>query len=705
MPAKNQFVTAKITSAKVKKWWDRIHLAQEERKRHEKDWDLLIEAYKPTVKAVGRPEDIKSNTLFRNVEQKKASLFFRTPEMKLRPKEMAKDPIGQDPQTGQPLTMEQAVTIHEHVLNYYMGDDGINLPLLMDLTLFDCLCPSGWLVSKIGYQPYIKMVKQPVMQPAADEFGEPMVDPQTGEPGEVPAMDERGRPVTEEVPVLVHEDYFWSRVSPKRALVPDTFHSTKFEDAPWLGVEFDDLPLKVAKQIYGLPKDFKPTKGTNSDDRLLGKDRKASESKEETVSGVELFYKAHLEIDDVVHPDVYYQLVLIEGHKDGSAQAAAVHRLSPYQSMDPNTMKLTADSMIGNPIHIGTLRDLSDSAYVPSDCAMIHTQVKEIDTYRRQSVKLRDANLTKFAFDTDKLTPAALSSIKNGDVGQYVALQGGTLQGGVDKVIAPLTKGTGSRVDTETVFALERDTEMTLALGANQNSAQTEGVRTATELSIMQSSSNVRMEKEQQRVLAYAIQGIRKFDSLLQRFADDEEVIEIVGEAGINHLQIWNKETIAGRFMYDIKPDSQLRIDAATERNLHMQFYNLTAQDPFNKRIESLKKLQRLFGIDPAKGTQEPPQPPPEEPSISMAISGEDLIGPAAPMMIEILEQRGVTISEENKRLAAVSAIRTQMDEITEGPQDELAGPTAHGGPAERIQPIDKSQQDHTGSQPGPKVG
>lgn len=709
---KNPFVTVKTNQAALKKWRKRIDLAREERKRHETTWDLLIDAYKPKVEKSGKPEDVKSNILFRVTEQKKAALFFKTPEMRLRPAEMAKVPIqtGQiDPTTGQPqqLSLEQAVTIHEQVLNHKLSEDGVNLPFLFDQLLFDCICPTGFLFSKIGYRPYIKHIEEPITEPVVDPLtGQGMVDPETGQPMERPAIDEAGKPMTQDVPVIVKEEYFWHRVSPKRGLIPADYHSTDFEMAPWLGVEFE-MPLKAAIQAFNLPKDFKPKKGRD-DDRLLGQNRKsAADASEEKVTGTELFYKASLEIEDVSHPDIYYQLVLIDGHRENNMAVPAVHRQSPYQEIDPNTHQLTADSMIGNPIHVGTLRDLSDSAYVPSDCAMIHTGVKEVDTYRRQNIQLRDANLTKFGYDTEKVTPKALQEIKSGSVGQYVAFVGGAFAGGIDKVIAPLAKASGSRVDTQSAFMLEQDIEKTLAMGANQQGVETDNVRTATESNIVQANSNVRMEKEQNRVLDYAIRGIRKYDALLQRFADDDEIISIVGEPTLQGLQVWNKDVIAGRFLYSIRPDSQLRLDAATERNLMMQFYNLTAQDPYNNRSESLKAIQRLFGIDPTKGMQQPPEETPE-PSASFGATGADLLSAAGPVVLEMLEQGGFTFSEESKSLVQSLGIRARMMEVTgEGNPQEgtLSGPTAHGGPAERVQPIDKSQEEHTGQLTGPRTG
>jgi hypothetical protein len=715
----NDLIKAKISPKAVKDWWGRVALSKAQTERHATTWDMLLEEYKPNVTKSGQPEDVKTNAHFRNVEQKKAQLFFRKPEMRLTPQEpllqATIDPETGQPrqdQNGQPITGESAVTMHEQVLNWYMGPDNVNLSLLVDRMLFDCLCPSGFMVSKIGYRPYIQMTKEPVMQPVMDLVPSGIADPLTGMPGmaeqprmgvdgvpeEEQAIDEKGKPQFEDVPVLLKEEYFMSRVSPRKLLIPDDFKDTDFERSPWLGIQFS-MPLRDAKRAYNLPDDFEASSAL-SEDLTLGKGHRGSDNREKEVKGVEIFYKAHLYIDDVVHPDVYYQLVLIDGHKDGSAKAAAVHRMSPYQEQDEQTKQLTPDSMLGNPIHVGTLRDLSDSAFVPSDSAMTHTLVKEIDTYRRQTVKLRDANIVKFGYDTTLVTPEALESLKTGDVGQYIPFEGGALQGGIDKAIAAVTKGSTGRSESEGAMILKRDLDETLAIGSNQAGSQNETARTATEISTVQSNANVRLKKEQNRVLSYVIAGVRKFDSLLQRFADADQTIHIVGRDGQSRIETWNKDVIAGRFAYDIQPDSQLDLDTATERSLHMQFYNLTAQDPYNVRIESLKKLQTLFGIDPVRGTQVPPEPGPPPPTVGFTFRGEDLVGPQAPIVIEIMEKSGIEISDESVNMAEGLL---GLQETVQGNQEQAQ--LEHGGSAEKLPPISKHQEDNTAQLSGPKPG
>ena len=67
---------------------------------------------------------------------------------------------------------------------------------------------------------------------------------------------------------------------------------------------------------------------------------------------------------DAFHPKRICELVFVEG-----IETEVRHRYCPYQSLD-NEGRLTANSMIGYPIHVLTLRDVPDDNHVPSDSSM-----------------------------------------------------------------------------------------------------------------------------------------------------------------------------------------------------------------------------------------------------------------------------------------------------------------------------------------------
>ena len=59
---------------------------------------------------------------------------------------------------------------------------------------------------------------------------------------------------------------------------------------------------------------------------------------------------------------------------------------------------MSADSMIGNPIHPLTLRTVPDKSYVPSDCQMTRPLTREECRFRTQMLKERDMNRPRILY-------------------------------------------------------------------------------------------------------------------------------------------------------------------------------------------------------------------------------------------------------------------------------------------------------------------
>ena len=151
-PEKSQLVTLKMTEEEVGDWFARIELAIERRKKREEQWDLLLNEYLPIVTKSGAAETVKVPRHFRDVHSKIGSLFYRSPDLTLTPKDpspaqnMMQNPMammipGQPP--APPLQMEDIIAIKQAVLKEKLGRDGIKGERLMDELLFDTLAWSG----------------------------------------------------------------------------------------------------------------------------------------------------------------------------------------------------------------------------------------------------------------------------------------------------------------------------------------------------------------------------------------------------------------------------------------------------------------------------------------------------------------------------------------------------------------------------------
>lgn len=596
-------VAIQLTPDQITEWWDEIEQSREMRKRIEEKWDILYQEYLPVV--TKGAEDVRAGIHFRNVHTKISKLFFKQPDLILTAEGPVKDAMP-DPLTGMILTAEDSAKQFQAVLNKKLGRKGVKVKRLVGECLFDILAWSGLGCSKIGYRNVTKPVQEPVTQPDPAWVPPP---PPTGsilglqappQPPMIPVLDPAtGQPMMKTTEVTIYEEWYWSRFSPKKLLLPADLKTSRFdEDAPWMGMEFF-MPETVARSTFKIPPGVELKLTSEADDRVYQHEgaKDSTIKARKLVRGVELYYKANIRDATEPHPQAIRQLVLIDGDKD----KVYVHRPSPDQTFD-ELGKLTEDSLVGFPYQIFTNRDMADSPYIWADNAFTNSSVKHINTHRRQSVKLRDANIGKFLYDSGAFTPDEITRLKNGEVGEWIAVMDGRLAQGADKLIAPVVKNEPARDDYRTAQALKQDVEETLGIGGPNAGAQQDTVRTATEIATSASALADRMEDEQGRILECYLEGVEKFAALIMRWASEQDYIQWVGQDGNTKLNAWNKDTISARWAFDAKPDSQLRVDVARDRAQTMQFLEVAAAYPMIVNPKPIfKKLATQFNLDPTE--------------------------------------------------------------------------------------------------------
>jgi hypothetical protein len=578
-------------------WWGRVDQAVRARKDRETRWETLLRSYLPTTD----PDTLNSNIHFRNTEQKKDTIFYRSPDLILTPLFPLQDvTIGPD---GQQHTAEDIVSIKQAILKAKLGAGGVDLKWLANELLFDILQVSGCGPSYIAYE--------------CDKV--PVPDPMTGEP----------------VPVTIHEEWTWRKFSSKKLLIPHDWRSQRYDDAPWMGFQ-GVKPLALAKQEGLVPADFEPN--ATRDEHVFDTPQTGGVMREagtgQLLEFVELWYRPAVIDGSVTHRQLQRRLVLVRG-----LETPAKHVKSPYQSLDPNSGRLTADSMEGYPIHVVTLRDMPDAAYVPSDAQMTDPLVRQMNRWVSQDIKMRDANIPKFLYDHRIKT--ALEILASGDEGDGAGVDASILAAGIDRVIAQLPRLEKAMSDIQGRAAIEQKINETLALGPNQSGTTNDKVLSATEISTAQATSNVRTSAEQDRFMSQILQGVRKYDSLLQRFATEQDYVSWVGRDGSKKLTMWDQTLIAGRYAYDIAPDSQLKIDAAQKRAQDLQYANLVSNAPETNRAEVLREAARDFGKDPSRMVQPPPPKQAEPPKVALSFTGADM---SNPVVLDILTKLGVQV-------------------------------------------------------------
>lgn len=689
----SELVTLPMSQEEVGDWWKRIEKARERRAKREETWDILLNEYMPIVTKSGEPESVKVQAHFRNVHSKIGQLFYRSPDLILTPKDPspAQDQMPNPmaamlpPGAPQPppLTMEDIISTKQAVLTEKLGRDGIKVNRLMDELLMDSLSWSGIAASKLGYRCVMKQLQaSPTSLPVAPAGPVPgLTPPALGAPPlPAPGVPAAG-PATGE-PVPIFEEWYWRRFSPKKLLFDVNLRSTRFdEDATWEGMEFYMSP-KAAKAQLGLTDDEIAAVAQDEDVH----DYEDGVEGEGMVHGVEICCKAS-HFTDELHPQAMNHLILIENIKD----RPIMWRPSPDQEFDPNTGKLTNDSLIGFPYRILSIRDLPDSPFPPADSAFTNSEIKQLSTWRRQSIKIRDAQIGKYLYDGGAFDDEDIKKLKNGEIGDYIQVQDGKLAAGADKIITTTAGVSQTRDDYQGAELIKRDIDETLGIGSNQSGTPENTVRTATEIANVQTAVAARNDKELGRVIDFYLDGARMIDQLLMRYATNDEYVQIVGIEGAKRMQMWNGKMISGRYLYDIAPDSQLRVDTAADFKHLLDLYNMAAKDPLFNRKYALQKLARMRGLDPMKAIMPPAPPPPPmppvRPTIGLSFKGEDFMNPALTgPLTDILKEATIPVA-------------TPQGEPQHGGSLGLQPP--HGGPGEAVNQHQASNSGNRPSEPG----
>jgi hypothetical protein len=594
----------------------------------------------------------KNTTLVRKdfslTEIKKSLLFYQLPEVAA---------------SATKPEYESAAPLVGAVMNDFLGPNRVNAMAMVDEVLHDLLNPAGIGVTKIGYEAFV--------DPKVREV--PAINPATGD---VALDDLTGQPVMQ--PNIVRETYFWNRIPPKMFLYPPTFIGSDFDKAAWLGFKYT-LNKTVAQKVLELSQDeasasasLDLTKDLLASD--VGRDQ-AQQDTNNTIALYEIWYRASEFDPEIGDPEIYRQLVIVEGRES----APIIHRDSPYQVIEDG--KLVA-GMRGNPIHVFTLRYVSDQAIPQSDSSASRDQVDELSRGRTQMIDQRDRNMPMTAYDTSRVPKESIDKYLKGDTQELVGIPG---MDGASPPFAPINKGGMPRENFEFNNIINRDIGETWALGQNQLGLDTDSKRTATELSLMQSGTDTRMDKERAIFLRKFAAGCQKVLALVQMFATDEDWARVADENGTMVLKAWDSVAIAGDYTITLAPDSSQRVDGAAMKKEALDIYKMFGNDPITNQVELRKSIWRKLGYDPNKLVLQPQPKAPEMPQISASFKGEDL-NPMMPQYVNVAT------------LLAVLGVKMAPPQPTDIPPQPPA--TTPGTMAE-VTPIDKREDNGTGKLPG----
>jgi hypothetical protein len=321
--------------------------------------------------------------------------------------------------------------------------------------------------------------------------------------------------------------------------------------------------------------------------------------------------------------------------------------------------------------------------------------------------------------DSTNMDHAVMEKISTND--GPIMLPAGALAGGAERLFTVVSPGQEPRDNYTAQDYANKDYEDALGVGANQQGQFAQTKRTATEVRTVQGNSAARAETERDRVREYFAALVRKFDTLVQRYATQQTLTKVLGPQGSALWELW--QAVAGRYVYNILPDAGTYADPQAMRAQVLNEYQLFRKDPRVNVDALLTHVARALGYDPHTFLV-PPQPAAQHDAakVSVAIRMEDVLGPASQATVEMLTQLGFVISPQ-----AIQALKATVPlgtgQMTMGahpglpgvtsPQQTTTGPMAlsvprpnvipmpHPGMADKTEPLNKHQEERTGGVQG----
>jgi hypothetical protein len=563
---------------------------------------------KPILHGFTQDEVVNVNVPFYTAENKQPQLFYTTPYVQAEAVSAA---------------LRDKETLVQTIINQELGPKGVDCEATMDCVCKDVLVTAGLSPTKIGYDCVSVIVRVPTgrMVPVVDPTTNlPRIDPLTGQPMQQPAVDENGQPETREQPDIIYSRRYWRHFSPSLLRIPRGYTSSDYDEAPWIAMYFPVSGRLL--QEHGITEASVPTLDL---DMLLMDELDAKEYADVPM-GVEFWYRPYLFDPNEPNPDRVRQLIIIPGRgKAGDKGTVVVHRNSPWQEFTPHGAFVRG--MKGYPIHVATIRSRPESAYPKSDAAVLRDAALEKSMGRTIMVAQRKRNLPMTAVDKSRADKGTVDQLEKGNV-QSIILTDGP----VDGIIKALERSNLPAENFEFDRIAQLDIDRLSASGANQQ-AVASASDTATEASIQQRAADNRVSKERERLLEWFLKGVDKLWALTQFTATDNEMVKMVGEDGKEQWVQWGKRDIEGQYLFQLKPDSSERTNAAEERELFLRLFNLIANAPGINTLELLKMLVNKFNTS-AKNIVMDQLPTPEptmKPSLSISVNPSIDLNPLNP--------------------------------------------------------------------------
>jgi hypothetical protein len=516
----------------------------------------------------------------------------------------------------------QAVAPFMKQLNYDIGDKGANFGPPMEECLNDVVNASGVAGVMVGYAARTQMKSVAVEEVFQSPTSGP-VPTKDLPPDQLQSLAAAGLIHLQDVPEVVDQKFFCTRLSPGQLLWPKNFTGSNFDDADFRGYT-GRLPWGVAKPEFKLTDDQKEKACSgvqyNTADDLRTDSDHAKDENEDYVTFDELYYWRYRYDPDELSFSAIWKIVFVHG-----IEKAVIHEPWKGQRYVPETRKYVGACK--PPVRFLTLTYVTDHPVAPSDTAAGRPQVVDMRRSRSQMLDNRDRSRPLNWYDVNRIGTSTQALLNKGTWQGFIP----TIGDG-SRALGQVARASYPAEDNEFDRVTKSDLLEVWQIGPNQQGTASPSGTTATESTNVQANFATRIGQEKGRVAAFflgAVEVLAGWISLYSAFPvlTDQERQEMESA--------WDRKSMVQDLVLKIRPDSQVVLDVGQQIDRKTKFLNIAGKSGVIDPAPVIMDIAELSGYDPMSLKKQPEPPPKEKVSISLRLSGkEDMVNPLVMAML-----------------------------------------------------------------------
>lgn len=549
-------------------------------------------------------------------------------------------------------------------LNYEIGKKRARAGVAMEECCNDMVNAAGIGAYIVGYAARFDQVQVPTI----DVTG---VDPQVVDEGM-----KLGVVPSQTVPRVVSDKFFWTRIAPTDIRVPREFLGSDFDDADWVG-RCGRMSKSDAQHEFKLDEEqlAKLTEHYGYDENLRVEDgERNSMLDSKGVTYEEAYYWRHRFDPSELHLKAIWRIVFVDGLEE-----AVIHEPWKGQKYDEQSGSYIGSCLF--PIRVGTLTYISDNPIPPSDSQAGRPQVLDLRKSRQHVFLQRARSLPQRWHDVNRFNALQLEMFNRGEWQNSIPVNGSG-----ERAMGEIAKASHPSESFEFDRMTSNDLRDVWNLGPNQAGNYSSGETSATEANNVQAGFNTNIGKERDRVAKFFLGGVEVMAGLMVLYSDFKILSE---QERMQMQQAWNMKQILHDLVFDIWPDSTVRLDPQVEIDRLLKGLNMTAQSGYVNPKYPITRVWELLGVDPAKVIMDP-QPKQPDPVAKFTFNGkDDIINPA---VAAILAKEGQLPGPQEVQAAQAFLVACQQPPQVPQPQQGMlpgmGGPPAPPGvPTEPAHP------------------